>query len=97
MQLLHDGGPAHRATATTAYLDVNNVNAVDFLSKSPDLNIFENIWDEKKPQCEENMGYSDHTESTESKRPPLELRSALCDVNEAPLSCHSDAGGHTGF
>ena len=44
------------------------------------------------------MGYSDHAESTESKhslrveRPHLELRSALCDVNEASLSCHSDVG-----
>ena len=46
MQLLHDDAPAHRARATTAYLNVNNVNVVDFPSKSPDLNIFENIWDE---------------------------------------------------
>ena len=46
MQLLHNGAPAHRATATTAYLNVNNVNIVNFLSKSPNLNIFENILDE---------------------------------------------------
>ena len=46
MQLLHDGAPAHCAWATTAYLNANNVNVVDFPSKSPDLNIFENIWDE---------------------------------------------------
>ena len=46
MQLLLDDAPAHCARATTAYLNVNNVNVVDFLSKSPDLNIFENIWDE---------------------------------------------------
>ena len=45
MQLLHDGAPSHPARATTAYLNINNVN-VDFLSKSPDFNIFENIWDE---------------------------------------------------
>ena len=44
MQLLHDGAPAHRARATTAYLNANNVN--DFPPKSPDLNIIENIWDE---------------------------------------------------
>ena len=46
MQLLHDGAPAHRARATTAYLNANNVNVVDFPPKSPDLNINENIWDE---------------------------------------------------
>ena len=45
MQLLHDGAPAHLASATTAYLNANNVNAVDFPSKSPDLNIIENISD----------------------------------------------------
>ena len=46
MQLLNDGAPAHRARATTAYMNANNVNVVDFLPKSPDLNIVENIWDE---------------------------------------------------
>ena len=46
MQLLHDGTPAHWARAITAYLNANNVNAVDFSRKSPDLNIIENIWDE---------------------------------------------------
>ena len=30
MQLLHDGAPAHRARATTTYLNANNVNVVDF-------------------------------------------------------------------
>ena len=43
MQLLHDGAPAHRTTTTTAYLNANNVNVVDFSPKSPDLNIIENI------------------------------------------------------
>ena len=46
IQLLHDGAPAHWARATTAYLNANNVNAVDFPPKSPDLNIIESIWDE---------------------------------------------------
>ena len=45
MQLLHDGAPAYLARATTAYLNANNVNVVDFPPKSPDLNIIENIWD----------------------------------------------------
>ena len=36
MQLLHDGDLAHRARATTAYLNANNVNVVDFPTKSPD-------------------------------------------------------------
>ena len=43
---LHVGAPAHRARATSAYQNANSVNAVDFPSKSPDLNIIENIWDE---------------------------------------------------
>ena len=30
MQLLHDGSPAHLARVTTAYLNANNVNVVDF-------------------------------------------------------------------
>ena len=46
MQVLHDGAPAHRTKATTAYLNANNVNDVDFPQKSPDLNINEIIWDE---------------------------------------------------
>ena len=46
MQLLHDGTPAHWERATTANLNANNVNAVDFPLKSPDLNINESIWDE---------------------------------------------------
>ena len=29
-QLLHDGAPAHLAVTTTAYLNANNVNVVDF-------------------------------------------------------------------
>ena len=47
------------------------------------------------------MGYSDHTESTDSKKslqveqPPSELRSALCDVNETSLSCRSEQCGRT--
>ena len=45
MQLLHDGDLANRAKATTAYLNANNVNVVEFPPKSPDLNIIENIWD----------------------------------------------------
>ena len=39
MQLLHDGASAHLARVTTAYLNANNVNVVDFLSNSPDLKI----------------------------------------------------------
>ena len=47
-QLLHDGVLAHRARSTTAYLNANNVlNVVDFPPKSPDLNIIENIWEER--------------------------------------------------
>ena len=46
MQLLHDGDLAHRARATTAYLNANNVSVVDFPPKSLDLNIIQNIWDE---------------------------------------------------
>ena len=46
MQLLHDGDLAHRARATTAYLNANNVSVVDFPTKSLDLNIIQNIWDE---------------------------------------------------
>ena len=46
IQLLHDGAPAHLARATTAYLNANNVNVVNFPPKSPDLNIIENIWGE---------------------------------------------------
>ena len=30
MQLLHDGAPAHRARATTAYMNANTVNVVEF-------------------------------------------------------------------
>ena len=29
MQLLHDGAPAHRARANSAYLNANSVNVVD--------------------------------------------------------------------
>ena len=46
LQMLHESAPAHLARATTAYLNANNVNVVDFPPKSPDLNIIENIWDE---------------------------------------------------
>ena len=51
MHLLNDGAPAYPARAPTAYLNANNVNIVDFLPKSPDLNIIENICDELNP-CE---------------------------------------------
>ena len=60
MQLLHDGAPAHRARATTAYLNANNVNVVDFPPKSPDLNIIEDIFGWSKPPCKERRGYSNH-------------------------------------
>ena len=33
MQLLHDGAPAHRTRATTAYLNANNVNVINFPPK----------------------------------------------------------------
>ena len=33
MQLLHGGAPAHLTRATTAYLNANNVNVVDFPPK----------------------------------------------------------------
>ena len=46
MQLLHNGATAHLARVTTAYLNANNVNVVDFPPNSPDLNIIENILDE---------------------------------------------------
>ena len=46
MQLLHDGAPAHRARATTAFLNANNVIVVDFPpTKLSNLNTLENIWD----------------------------------------------------
>ena len=41
MEWLHNDAPAHRARTTAAYLNVTNVT-----SKSPDLNVIENIWDE---------------------------------------------------
>ena len=37
---------AHRARATTTYLNANNENFFDFPPKSPDLNTIESIWDE---------------------------------------------------
>ena len=30
LQLLHDGAPAHRARAITAYMNAKNVNVLDF-------------------------------------------------------------------
>ena len=44
MQLLHDGAPAHRTRAITAYLNANNVNIIDS-PHTPKI-IIENIWDE---------------------------------------------------
>ena len=46
MQLLHYGPLAHKASATKAYLNANNLTFLDFPPKSPDLNIIEKIWDE---------------------------------------------------
>ena len=45
MQLLHDGAPAHRSRATTAYLNANNVNVVDF-PQNQKINITEFFLDE---------------------------------------------------
>ena len=103
MQLLHAGASAHRARATAAYLNANNVKVVDLPPpppppKSPDLNIIENIWDALN-RCVKKTGAIPTTESTERKnslrveQPPSELRSVLCDVNETLLSCHSEQCG----
>ena len=89
------------ARATTGYLNANNVKVIDFSPKSPDLNIIENILDELNRHVRRKGGYSDHTESTESKisllveQPPSELRSALCEVNDTSLS--EQCGGHTHY
>ena len=104
MQLLHDGAPAHLARVTTAYLNGNNVNVVDFPPPPPQITRLKHNWKHlgwTKPLCKENRGYSDHTEWTERKnslrveQTPSELHLALCDVNETSLSCCNEQCGVT--
>ena len=98
IQLLHDGAPAHLARATTAYLNANNVNVVDFPPKSPDLNISEQIWDELNRRTEAiptTLNQLRAKRSLRVEQPPSELRSALCDVNKTSLSCRGEQCGMT--
>ena len=67
--------------------------------KSPDLNIVENILDELHVNRRVRRTGAISTTLNQLRRVEQhasELRSALCDVNETPLSCRSEqCGGHT--
>ena len=42
----HDNAPAHRARLTTAHIQNNNVNVMDWPALSPDMAPIEHVWDE---------------------------------------------------
>ena len=95
MQLLHDGAPTHRARAPTAYLNAINVNVVNLLPKSPDLNIIEIIWDELNRSVMKTGAIPTtlnqlSKNSLREEPSPSELRSAFSDINEMPSSCLGD-------
>ena len=41
---LFDGDPKHTSKLSTAFLDANRISVIRPPAKSPDFNIFENIW-----------------------------------------------------
>ena len=73
------------------------------LPQPPDLNIIENIWDELNRRVRRTGAIPTSLNQLRAKfstsgTPPSELRSALCDINETPLSCHSEqCWGHTRY
>ena len=100
MQLLHNGALAHRARATTAYLNAKNVNVVDFPPKSPDLNIIENISDELNRHVRRTGAISTTLNQLRAKifYEWNKLPQNYGNVNETLMCCRSKQyGGHTHY
>ena len=92
MQLLHDGAPAHRARATAAYLNANNVNIVDIPPKSPDLNIIEDSLGELNPRVRSAVAIpTTPPKISTSGTTPLRVMS----MRRRRLAAVNSAGGHT--
>ena len=104
MQLLHDGAPAHRARVTTAYLNANNVNVVDFPPKSPDLNIIENIWDELNRRVKSTGAIRTTLNQLRAKiryewnnLPQNYVQRYVTSMRRRCLAVVNSAGGHTRY
>ena len=41
---MHDSAPCHKSKAVSRWLQINNVQVLDWLGDSPDLNPIENLW-----------------------------------------------------
>ena len=99
IQLLHDG-----ARATTAYLNANKVNAVDFPTKSRDLNIIENIWD--KLNCRVRRTWAIPTTLNQLRAkilyecnnlPQNYVQRYVVSMRRRCLGVVNSAGGHTHY
>ena len=99
---MHDGAPAHTASATRALLQASRINILPWLSCSPDLNPIMHIWD----VIGRKVRRRDPRNVRELERAVLDewniLQQHICQ--EYVLSMRSRCravinanGGHTGF
>ena len=99
-----DNARPHTARLTTQFLQANNVNVMDWPSKSPDLSPIEQIWDlldrrvRQRPAQPQTLRQLEQALRHEWQNIPVNMiRRYLRSMNRRCRAVINAAGGHTSY
>jgi len=102
--LMHDNARPHTARLTTAYLEQEGIEVMDWPARSPDLNPIEHVWDILYRRISRGLNPPQNLQALEEAlireweaMPQADIRRLIRSMPRRCRECIQARGGHTHY